>query len=124
VSGLAQPRDAEANIRASGVHAVALRVALPAPGRKTSPLTVNPDPARQQNSNMPEPETAALNLTCAEWGRSPRAGETWRILFADIGEAGCTAQSAPSASSVTRIGSKRPRFPAVALSQRPPAGRG
>jgi ribosomal protein L44E len=36
---------------------------------------------------MPEPETVALDLTCAECGRSPRAGETWRILFADIGEA-------------------------------------
>jgi hypothetical protein len=35
---------------------------------------------------MPEPETVALDLTCAECGRSPRAGETWRILFADIGE--------------------------------------
>ena len=34
-----------------------------------------------------EPVTAALNLTCAECGRSPRADETWRILFADIGEA-------------------------------------
>jgi hypothetical protein len=29
----------------------------------------------------------ALNLTCAECGRSPRAGETWRVLFADVGEA-------------------------------------
>jgi hypothetical protein len=36
---------------------------------------------------MPEPETIALDLTCAEWGRSPRAGETWRIPFADTGEA-------------------------------------
>jgi hypothetical protein len=35
----------------------------------------------------PEPETIALNLTCAECGRSPRPGETWRILFADVGEA-------------------------------------
>ena len=26
-------------------------------------------------------------ISCAECGRSPRAGETWRILFADIGEA-------------------------------------
>jgi hypothetical protein len=34
----------------------------------------------------PEPETVALDLTCAG-GRSPRAGETWRILFADIREA-------------------------------------
>ena len=32
---------------------------------------------------MPEPETIALDLTCSECGRSPRAGETWRILFAD-----------------------------------------
>jgi endogenous inhibitor of DNA gyrase (YacG/DUF329 family) len=36
---------------------------------------------------MPEPETVALDLTCAECGRSSRAGETWRIVFADIGEA-------------------------------------
>jgi hypothetical protein len=28
-----------------------------------------------------------LDLTCAECGRSPRAGETWRILFAVGGEA-------------------------------------
>ena len=33
---------------------------------------------------MSEPETlAAFDLTCAECGRSPRAGETWRIYFAD-----------------------------------------
>jgi hypothetical protein len=37
---------------------------------------------------FPEPETIALNLHCAECGRSPkRGGETWRIYFADIGEA-------------------------------------
>jgi hypothetical protein len=36
---------------------------------------------------MPEPETVALDLTCAECGRSPRAGEVWRVLFADLGEA-------------------------------------
>jgi hypothetical protein len=36
---------------------------------------------------MPESETIALDLTCAECRRSPRAGETWRILFADVGEA-------------------------------------
>jgi ribosomal protein L44E len=36
---------------------------------------------------MPEPETTALDLTCAECGRSPRAGETWRVVFADNGEA-------------------------------------
>jgi hypothetical protein len=35
---------------------------------------------------MSEPETLALDLTCAECGRSPRAGETWRIVFADIRE--------------------------------------
>jgi hypothetical protein len=34
-----------------------------------------------------EPETVALDLTCAECGRGSRAGETWRILFADVGEA-------------------------------------
>ena len=33
------------------------------------------------------PETVALDLTRAECGRSPRPGETWRVLFADIGEA-------------------------------------
>ena len=32
---------------------------------------------------MPEPGTIAVDLTCAESGQSPRAGETWRILFAD-----------------------------------------
>jgi hypothetical protein len=32
---------------------------------------------------MPEPGTIALDLTCAECGRSPRGGETWRVLFAD-----------------------------------------
>jgi hypothetical protein len=35
---------------------------------------------------MPETETAALDLTCVECGRSPRPGEIWRLLFADIGE--------------------------------------
>lgn len=35
---------------------------------------------------MPEPETLALNLVCAECGRSPRPGEVWRLFFADIGE--------------------------------------
>jgi predicted RNA-binding Zn-ribbon protein involved in translation (DUF1610 family) len=32
---------------------------------------------------VPEPGTIALDFTCPECGRSPRAGETWRILFAD-----------------------------------------
>jgi hypothetical protein len=36
---------------------------------------------------VPEPETVALDLTCAECRRSPRAGETWRVLFAGVGEA-------------------------------------
>jgi hypothetical protein len=36
---------------------------------------------------MPEAATVAFDLTCAQCGQSPRAGETWRILFADIGEA-------------------------------------
>jgi len=30
-----------------------------------------------------EPETVAFNLTCAECGRSPEGGETWRIYFTD-----------------------------------------
>jgi hypothetical protein len=33
------------------------------------------------------PETIALNLTCAECGRSPQRGEIWGVYFADIGEA-------------------------------------
>jgi ribosomal protein L44E len=36
---------------------------------------------------VPAAGTIALNLTCAECGRSAQAGETWRILFADIREA-------------------------------------
>ena len=32
---------------------------------------------------MPETETVALDLAGAECWRSPRAGEIWRILFAD-----------------------------------------
>jgi hypothetical protein len=36
---------------------------------------------------MPEAETVALDLACAECGRSPRAGETWPILLADFGDA-------------------------------------
>ena len=28
-------------------------------------------------------DSRALDLACAECGRKPRAGETWRILFAD-----------------------------------------
>jgi len=36
--------------------------------------------------NESTPETPATP-TCAECARSPRAGETWRILFADIREA-------------------------------------
>jgi len=35
----------------------------------------------------PEPETVALNLTCAERGRSPRRGEVWSVYYADLGEA-------------------------------------
>ncbi len=35
---------------------------------------------------MPEAETVALDLTCAECGRKPSPGELWRLLFADIGE--------------------------------------
>ena len=36
---------------------------------------------------MPEPETVALNLTCAECGRSSRRGEGWSVYYADLGEA-------------------------------------
>jgi hypothetical protein len=36
---------------------------------------------------MPEPKTAALDLTCAECGRSPEPNEVWRVCFADLGEA-------------------------------------
>jgi hypothetical protein len=32
---------------------------------------------------MPDAETIALDLTCAECGGSARQGETWRIYFAD-----------------------------------------
>jgi hypothetical protein len=35
---------------------------------------------------VPDLETVALDLTCAECGRSPRPGEIWRLLFTDIGE--------------------------------------
>jgi hypothetical protein len=31
---------------------------------------------------MHEPGTVATDLTCAECGRSPGAGETWRFEFA------------------------------------------
>jgi ribosomal protein L44E len=44
---------------------------------------------RQSNEGQattPKTETIALDLTCAECGRSPRRGEVWRVLFADIGE--------------------------------------
>jgi hypothetical protein len=35
---------------------------------------------------VPEPETLALDLRCAECGRKPRRGEVWRVYFGDIGE--------------------------------------
>jgi hypothetical protein len=34
-----------------------------------------------------EPETVALNLSCAECGRSPQRGEVWSAYYADLGEA-------------------------------------
>lgn len=34
-----------------------------------------------------EAESLAIDLTCAECGRSPLRGEIWRVCFADIGEA-------------------------------------
>jgi ribosomal protein L44E len=39
--------------------------------------------AKDNPPDVPEPGPIALDLTCAECGRSPQAGETWRILFAD-----------------------------------------
>ena len=51
------------------------------------PLSSQRSANRRQCEDMPEAETAALDLSCAECGHSPRAGETWRVLFADIGEA-------------------------------------
>jgi len=33
---------------------------------------------------MPEADTAALDVTCVECGRSPWRAEVWRVLFADI----------------------------------------
>jgi hypothetical protein len=36
---------------------------------------------------LPKKEGERELGTCAECERSPRAGETWLILFADIGEA-------------------------------------
>jgi hypothetical protein len=49
--------------------------------------------------SVPEVDTVALDLTCAECGRSPRADETWRIVFVVIAEASPTAPSARSVSS-------------------------
>jgi beta-lactamase superfamily II metal-dependent hydrolase len=36
---------------------------------------------------VPELGTIALDLTCADCGRSPRPSETWRVVFIDVGEA-------------------------------------
>jgi ribosomal protein L44E len=36
---------------------------------------------------VPKPGTIALDLTCAECGRSPDAGEVWRLKWVDIREA-------------------------------------
>ena len=36
---------------------------------------------------MPEPETVAVDLACAQCGRSPQPGEVFVLVFADIGEA-------------------------------------
>lgn len=40
----------------------------------------------------PSCKTVTLNLTCAECGRTPRAGELWRLYFADIGEGAIYAE--------------------------------
>jgi hypothetical protein len=37
--------------------------------------------------SVPEQDAPALDLHCAEYGRSPRRGEVWRLYFVDIGEA-------------------------------------
>jgi hypothetical protein len=38
-------------------------------------------------ANVPDPETVAVDLTCAGCGRSPRPGELWRLKWIDIREA-------------------------------------
>lgn len=40
-----------------------------------------------QSFAEPELDTLALDLICAECGRTPRRGEIWRVYFADLGEA-------------------------------------
>jgi hypothetical protein len=35
---------------------------------------------------MPELETLAVEMSCAECRRKPERGDVWRLLFADIGE--------------------------------------
>ena len=42
-----------------------------------------PSPKTAIIQEVREPEEIAADLTCAECGRSLRAGETWQILFAD-----------------------------------------
>jgi hypothetical protein len=61
---------------------------------------------------MPEPETVAIDLTCAECGRSPQRGEAWRVLFADPGVAvtycpGCAEREFGDSDSLGELA----RFP-------------
>jgi len=52
---------------------------------------------------MPEPGTNALDLTCAECGRSPRAGETWRICSPTSARPWRTARSVRGARVRRRV---------------------
>jgi len=58
---------------------------LPVPARhvRAEHLVLAPENDLALIRTLPEPQTVALDLTCAECGRSPRPGETWRIMFAD-----------------------------------------
>jgi hypothetical protein len=59
------------------------------PGRRPNNLNRVPETSNRVGGLrlLHEAETVSLDLTRAECGRSPRARETWRILFAAIGEA-------------------------------------
>jgi hypothetical protein len=47
------------------------------------PLSVGDERHLERNvfPPMAEPETPALDLTCAECGRKPLRGEVWRVYF-------------------------------------------
>ena len=54
---------------------------------RNSDYPTRPKRLRDDLGTVAEPETVALDLTGAACSRRSRAGETWRILFADVGEA-------------------------------------